>query len=450
MNNVAQVRDRKLSLWQSAVEEVAARQQGTAKPVPGKILGELTVRERLLRQPMVQAATVLAQTLDPLQAAKVAVSPAFAAESASEMAALPDFVGQALDCNKLYLRLAWAKLRGDQHEVAKVQQELKYSTCDPAWAETVEVYLSYFKLNKGSIPYRSGDDYVLDYQLPAKATIALLGDWGTGTQAALDLLKQVGRKKPDVLFHLGDIYYSGTLRETQSCFLDGCRQALDAGTRIFSLSGNHDMYSGGAGYYWLVDKLQQRASYFCIRNDAWQFLAMDTGYNDFDPFSVASHVTSLTPVEAAWHIDKIGTAGPRKTVLLSHHQLFSAYDPIAGGGVNNELCKQLKDVLDKVAIWFWGHEHNLSIYASFLGLQRGRCLGCGAIPVFVADDYYQARFPMPLVSDPRQPDRPIELGNNGDIYNHAYAILQLDGTAATVSYYQSTDEDKSLYVEAIA
>ena len=54
------------------------------------------------------------------------------------------------------------------------------------------------------------------------------------------------------------------------------------------------MYSGGEGYYWLVDELSQKASYFCIRNSDWQFVAMDTGYNDFSPFGVSRQSRNLS------------------------------------------------------------------------------------------------------------------------------------------------------------
>src|SRR5262249_54734621 len=211
----------------------------------------------------------------------------------AEVAAAPEVprgvVGTAWKCNILALQLAWAKATGDTHAAQKLGDELAFGTCDPLWAETVALYLTYFVKDKGSIPYRSGGDYVLDVRLPDRATVALLADWGTGTETAGNLLAQVARKKPDAVFHLGDIYYSGTRNEIQARFLDPCRAAL-RDTPVFSLSGNHEMYSGGEGYYWLVDQLGQRASYFCVRNKSWQFLAMDTGYSDFNPFTVNSSV----------------------------------------------------------------------------------------------------------------------------------------------------------------
>ena len=37
--------------------------------------------------------------------------------------------------------------------------------------------------------------------------------------------------------------------------------------------------------------------YFAVRNQAWQFLSMDTGLHDRDPFTVAEAVTFLEQTE---------------------------------------------------------------------------------------------------------------------------------------------------------
>jgi hypothetical protein len=85
------------------------------------------------------------------------------------------------------------------------------------------------------------------------------------------------------------------------------------------------MYSGGDGYYWLLRQINQQASYFALSNRDWQLLAMDTGHNDCNPITVASNMTSLNPNEVDWVLSKINSAERRKTILLSHHQLFSAF-----------------------------------------------------------------------------------------------------------------------------
>jgi predicted phosphodiesterase len=441
MVDIQTFRDRKLSLWQSVVEERAAQLAAAASDkAKDAVRGAASLDVSALRQqPMASAATALAEALHK---GVSVIQPPVTAQGVAAASA----PATLWKCNKLALQIAWAKAQGDAHAIERLQSQWNFNQCDVAgWAQTVEQYLLYFQKDKGSIPYRSGGDYVLDFELPEQATIALIGDWGTGSPTARTLLEQVARKKPDVVFHLGDIYYSGTRFETQAHFLDICRQVLPDTVKLYSLSGNHDMYSGGAGYYWLVDQLQQQASYFCVRNAHWQFLAMDTGYNDFNPMTVASQMTWLTGEEADWHRGKMQDAGVRKTVLLSHHPLFSAYEAIGGEPVNHNLLETFQDLLPAVAVWFWGHEHRLDFYKPYLGLQRGRCLGCSAIPVFVEDGFFNPKpdWNVPVL------DSAGKLGNDGAVYNLGYAIMQLDGPKASIAYYQDSDETNPLYTEAI-
>lgn len=220
---------------------------------------------------------------------------------------------------------------------------------------------------------------------------------GTGDEVAINLLQQVASLKAQVLIHLGDVYYAGTNNEEQGNFLDICRKLLGTSVPIFSLCGKHDMYSGGQGYYWLVDQLGQQASYFCLQNESWQFLAMDTGHNDHNPLTVATNMTGLVKdgiwAEEDWLLDKINLAKDRKTVLLSHHQLFSPFGAVGSVdgksyAYNPNLRATFQAVMDKVAFWFWGHEHTLAIFDPYMGLQRGRCIGASAVPVFTDQQSY--------------------------------------------------------------
>jgi hypothetical protein len=423
------VRDRTLSLWQSALDEAGAPPALQAAAVQGLA-------------PHAAAGAALAAAVlqnQPLNAPpSLAAIPAFAAMPAAAQASLGGAVGTIWTCNRLAFQLALAKVRGDQHTVDRLRQLLaQFGQCDLGWVtRTVDAFTAYYVINAGQIPYRSGGDYVLEDNLPAQATLAFIGDWGTGTDVANRLLGEVARAKPDVVFHLGDIYYSGTRPESET-FLHNVAGLRQQGARVCTLAGNHDMYSGGKGYYWAVDELDQQASYFCVRNASWQFLAMDTGRDDFNPFTVDSHAPALAPTERDWHLDKIRNAGGRKTVLLSHHPLFSAFEPIAGQAVNPWLREDFQAVLPEVALWLWGHEHRLDIYAPYLGLRRGRCLGASAVPVAVAADHFTPKFgDVPLLEYPAGSGNTVRLGNNGAVYHYACALMKLDGGSAKVSYYQ--------------
>src|SRR5215207_2292315 len=437
-------RNAEVSLWQSAIEEVLAQQRANQP----QVLGD---------EPPV-----------PSSQAPIAMQAAAAANAILKGEPVPPSVlGIPVeDCARLYLELILAQAAGDEKKVERLKDEIEFSTCDPLWAACFLEYQKFRLFKSGQIPYRSHqslDDYILPLtgKNPAAIKIALIADWGTGEGPARHLLTEVGRQAPDVLIHLGDIYYSGTSREVQERFLAVCRASAGLNVPIYTLAGNHDMYPGGQGYYWLLDQLGQPASYFCLRNDDWQLLAMDTGLHDADPGTVISNLTYLDERELAWQRDKIANAGGRKTILLSHHQLFSA-----SGGVGNtpdgkplalnpRLYDAFADVLDQVALWMWGHEHNLVVYDEYAGLVRGRCNGSAAVPTLLAQNPYT---PDPnLVLPPGQSSPPImsascRLGDNGEFYHHAYAMLTLKGKAADVMYYQVPAEQAArelIFVEQI-
>ena len=445
---IATVRDKRMSLWQSAVDAVVARSEGApASTVIGADLeaapAEATARPGL-EHPMIAGASVHAQQVEQGVAQ---ASPEVSTQPGTVVAAETGPAGVVKSCSEWALRLAEAKITRNQADVTKYGELLgAFGTCDPRWIQAVEEYVKFFQLDKGTIPYRVWQqlgDFVIDGALPAKARVAIIGDWGTGLPAALGLLRQVARKQPQIVVHLGDIYYSGTADECRKNFLAPYRSILPAGTRLFTLTGNHDMYSGGVPYYQLLDEIGQPASYFCLRNAEWQLLAMDTGLHDHDPFGVTNAETFLEATEVAWLEDKVANAAGRKTILLSHHQLFSAYEAIDKGPVNQTLRGQLAPkVLPGATAWFWGHEHNLTIFQRFAGT-LGRCIGCAAVPVAVSSlDLDRPEFP-------DVPREPVRLGNDGVLYNLAYAIVDLDGPNATVTYWQDSDEKTPLWTETL-
>jgi len=198
-------------------------------------------------------------------------------------------------------------------------------------------------------------------------------------------------------------------------------------------------------------------------------LALDTGLNDHDPFTVATDLTWLEPSEEAWHIDKIrqfGAAGGR-TILLSHHQPFSAFNVIGRGRCkpqgeeagNPRLLASYRELLGAanspahIAAWFWGHEHNMCVYEPTLGVGKGRCIGHGAVPVLANHDAYAAlaslRNPPSLIEDPRHPGSQLQLDRNGSVYANGFVVLRLHGPTAEASYWQDTDWQTPMFVERL-
>jgi hypothetical protein len=168
---------------------------------------------------------------------------------------------------------------------------------------------------------------------------------------------------------------------------------------------------------------------------------MDTSLNDSDPITV-DDVTFVDSQEILWMKDKVKNSGGRKTVLLSHHQLFTAFEKIGGQAVNQNLLPQVKEILPDLTLWLWGHEHNLVIYKEYMNV-LGRCIGHGAFPVCSTPPY-----------DPPNPGVPLEdVKLNLDptnFYRHGYVLMKLNGTNADLTYIQvnaETGEENCLFHE---
>ncbi|HEX4577728.1 MAG TPA: metallophosphoesterase [Edaphobacter sp.] len=435
-------RDPTLSLWQSAVAQVHRNRKSVQARVAPTAPVTLAVPKPLVETELMSPVHELGPSLASGQAAQPAVISSLPASAAA-----PAAVGApgVVDCAKVAAQFLWAEITGDKQKSDLYAAELKYATCDAlGWAECLTAYLA-FKASCGTLPYRPNQNVAKN--LPATAKIAIIGDWGTGDAVAINLLNQIAAFKPDILLHLGDVYYSGTQSEATDNFIAICRQILGSSIPLYSLCGNHDMYSGGDGYYWLIDHIGQQSSYFSLQNDHWQFLAMDTGHNDHDPLTIATNMTSLVNIpgwsEANWHLNKIQQAGNRRIALFSHHQLFSPFASVGNVGsqqyaYNPYLFSNFQSVLSKVDIWFWGHEHTLALYDPYMGLVRGRCVGASAVPVFTDQQQYAPAIGLYTYQNAPLPtwNPSAILASNGTDYNNAFAIMTLNDATATVNYYQ--------------
>ncbi len=430
-------RDHFVSLYQSAAAEIARTKAAasTESTIGDDGAGYVLAAERVAQ----------------LHAADLTDSHTGAASPREEGLALEAMSGidHAGACASLAWQLLQAKLSGDTATANHVEAQLTGSTCDPLWAKTIEEYVKYF----GPSGTRREPIYVTPEKVGPKvitiksgAKIGIIGDWGTGADPAQHVLRQVKEQQPDVLIHLGDIYYSGTESECHANFETIVNQMFDrANTHlpVYTLAGNHDMYCGGVGYYELIKRLNappmtQPASFFCLRTEdqSWQLLAMDTGRHDYSPFSVTDVTTFVEPAEQEWHRQRLQEFNG-KTVLLSHHQLFSAFSQIGKPAANGKLraynpqlqatYEQFRATGRHIAAWLWGHEHNLCIYQPYNTLERGRCVGHSAIPVFGADTPYDT---LANIQNPPQIIPNTMLSIVEEFYTHGFAMLKL-GPAGT-------------------
>jgi hypothetical protein len=252
------------------------------------------------------------------------------------------------------------------------------------------------RLAQGNAPFNPAaaeyDDVAGD------ARLVVVGDWGTGLPRARNVAALMqerigeavtGGRQVHVL-HLGDVYYSGLETEDQRRFLDlwpVTQEQADGGVTSWSLNGNHDMYSGGFGYFGtlLSDARfsHQRSpdgkptSFFRLRSPAWDFIGIDTSW-DTDVTSAGQIGVLQDPQDR--YVAAVAAQSPRKLVLFSHHQLVSVYDR---ADLGSTLPAKLAPVLtgNRVTAWWWGHEHRAITYEAAAGVRYPRCLGNGGVPV---------------------------------------------------------------------
>jgi len=447
MSRFKQFHDPELSIWQAAVGEVEAQAAAGAQ-VEDVGAAQVTAGRPEDLDSMSSEAIAYCTQVDTGAPVSAATAEHPATEGLAQTAGF---------CSLTALKLAKAKITGNQADEQRYKEELaKFGDCDPRYAEAAAKYADYFVAQQKQIPYivyKNLSDFVIDGKLPDKARVAIVGDWGTGQDAAKLVLRQIADKNPNVVIHLGDIYYAGTQFEINTYFLKIWQQVLSLGDKLdriptYTLAGNHDMYSGGCPYYQLIQQLGQPASYFCLRNANWQFIAIDTGYHDHNPGGGGAGATYLQDTEVTWLTDKVNNGGGRKNVLLSHHQLFTAFDAIDGQEVNMRLASQLGPLLPKLTHWIWGHEHDFVLYDSYMNLARSCCLGHGAFPVGIDEVVKVPKHAdVPLIKG--DDGNPIRLDTTGGVCNHGYAIIDLDGASGKVSYYQDSDEDTPMYEQSM-
>jgi hypothetical protein len=287
----------------------------------------------------------------------------------------------------------------------------KFNNVDPGWAEVV--YEKTKALLKGKhkfISHTSVTDF--RFNMNDETTIAIVGDWGGGNAAAQAVAKQIAALRPDHVIHLGDVYYAGTPKEVKERFLKYW-PAPPAPGKSFALNSNHEMYSGGYGYFDVALKeFKQPASYFSLANNNWRFIGLDTGYIEHD----------LNNEQVQWLTGQFKGKN-QKTILLSHHQLFSAYENTNA----NNLRSRVQPFLDAKQIygWIWGHEHLCVAYEDHLNI-KARCLGNGCFPYNLPENPPQ--IPVKWIDNRPQANDPDYRGT------HTFGLLRIKGAQIDIDY----------------
>jgi Calcineurin-like phosphoesterase len=272
-------------------------------------------------------------------------------------------------------------------------------------------------------------------ELRSDARVVVVGDWASGIERARKVAKEMRAKIDETLaagrqchvIHLGDTYYAGWAYEYRKRFLPHWPVTAAEADRIgsWSLPGNHDMYTGGNGFYNVLlkddrfDPYHRGSSRFTLENEDWQLLGLDTSWKDHE----------LACDQAAWVERKLAEKNDgRRTMLLSHHQPFSAYNDSGG-----KLYDALKGPLgaNRIDAWLWGHEHRCAVYRRRPDLAFPCCIGHGGVPVYAPE-----RRP-PAVK--WHLDRAFREGLEVWAF-FGFAVLDFDGPEITFSYVNEDGE----------
>jgi hypothetical protein len=311
-----------------------------------------------------------------------------------------------------------------------------FSISDPAWVSSLVA----MGIGKFRSPHPFNRDPAPAARLADRCRVVLVGDWGSGIPRAQKVGAEMRKEVEDCLangiechvVHLGDVYYSGWDYEYRNRFLRHWPVKPGEEDRVgsWSLNGNHDMYSGGHAYFGtlLADprfRRQNRSSFFRLFTSHWQLLGLDTAWDE----------NGLKDPQASW-VEHVVAENPQRTMLLTHHQLFSAYED--GPDVGHVMRQKLADVLEggRIDAAIWGHEHRCVLHRAHGGVKYGRLVGHGGVPVYMThgdgDDY-----PSPAFHEDR---RFIQSGLERWAYM-GFAVLDIDGAGLQARYL---DEDGRL------
>jgi hypothetical protein len=217
------------------------------------------------------------------------------------------------------------------------------------------------------------------------------------------------------------------------------------------------MYSSGKPYFTELlpymgiytgeDTRQQEASFFCLENDYWRIIGLDTGYDSLKGWLGLKPNLSLELHE--WQMQWLReTVKPgndnRGIIFLSHHQFISAFEDEYPNPAQ-QIAPLLKT--DKTILWFYGHEHRLSVYGNNK-LQNGvncfsRCIGQSGMPIEIGKAPKSNKPDDPIcrnlvLYDDREReliDNKIRLGYNG------FVQLKLNNADLLIEYFD--DNNKS-------
>lgn len=197
--------------------------------------------------------------------------------------------------------------------------------------------------------------------LPRPLELVLFSDFGTGLDYSRYIARQIASHSPDVVVHLGDVYFTGSSREFEHHFARIVEPLLDA-SQLFAMNGNHEMLSRGSSYFRYLEHKRartsgvpqlQEGSYFCLVGEHVQLVGIDSDYH------AAFGGRHRDPALVRWLAERLawGRAEGKLNVLLSQHYPYKI-----GAAKLTKLHRDLSGVLSLVDLWFWGDDHGCALF----------------------------------------------------------------------------------------
>jgi hypothetical protein len=263
----------------------------------------------------------------------------------------------------------------------------EYENLDPRWLKSL-----FNRLVSEPVPFPNHMTRKINpvLTLGNEIRIAIAGDWGTGNESSHKISRRMDDLAPHHTIHLGDVYYSGTHEEERKNFVGSWPPGRDPQAPSFALNGNHEMYSGGAGYF--IDVLgssefkgQQGLSYFALMNDHWAIIGLDSAYHARD--FLFQHGFIDEEIQLRWlrEVGHMARSGGKRIIVLSHHQPIDLRSEERSTVFQQPLFDQVVDALEGGPdYWYWGHVHAgiafEPVQTSKGRIVRGRCVGHGGVP----------------------------------------------------------------------
>ena len=295
-----------------------------------------------------------------------------------------------------------------------------FSQLDKGWLYASVLYVLWLADEVPNAPIGQAQAPVITLPNSPTLRVAVVGDWGSGNwndcgtsgpSTAIMQQLQALNPRPDIVIHLGDVYYAGT--GNLSLGVNLLMIALSAETGVaylpnedtvrlvqswwnpnppksFTLNSNHEMYSGANGYYY--DALaspqfasQNKSSYFALYYQDWAILGLDSAFYSSSLFNMQGALQSATDSSQVAWVQGLNLKG-KKVIALTHHTALQVDgSQVSGNQLYNDMYAALNN--QDPDYWYWGHIHNGVVYNNNATMSSKRktktlcrCVGHSALP----------------------------------------------------------------------